>query len=163
MMKLKSIKNRAMNKFNIKIEDCRIVTLLVIIMFMCGNLNVNAQSMNMDASEGEYPDKVKITWSFSGFSTNPSSVEIKRDGEQIGFVNNNVILYYDDNDAIPGIIHEYATIPHNEYGVVLASSDTSDYGFVFPNGSISGTVSSPYGAGVEGVIVEAEGWVSDGN
>lgn len=159
--KMKILKTTIMNIF--KLENYKIAALIVFFMLILGNLNISAQNMNVDATEGDYPDKVKITWEFTGFGTNPSSVEIKRDGQQIGLVQNNIILYYDDNDAIPGVIHLYEAIPHNSSGNVISASNTSDYGYVYPNGSISGTVTSPYGAGVEGVIVEAEGWVTDGN
>lgn len=160
---MKTKKDIAMNTFNPKIEKCSRVVLLFLIATFCTTSSIFGQSMNMNATEGEYTDKVKITWEFTGFTTNPSSVEIKRDNQQIGFVNNNVILYYNDDEAIPGVIYEYQVIPRDANGTVMACSDDTDFGFIFPNGSISGTVSSPYGAGVEGVIVEAEGWVSDGN
>ena len=162
-MNIKTTKDIAMNTINIIRKACHSPYLLLLFAFFCTAPTSFGQSMGMTASEGDYLNKVKISWEFTGFTTTPSSVEIKRDGQQIGYVSNNVILYFDDADAIPGVIYEYQVVPRDVSGIVMSCSDDTDFGFVFPNGSISGTVSSPYGAGVEGIVVEAAGWVNDGN
>ena len=86
------IKNIDMNRFKI-IYKFLFIFVLIMLTLTLWNKRAEAQnSLDVQASGGEYVNKVKITWSYSQMSVTPSSIEIKRDGEQIGIIENSIIF-----------------------------------------------------------------------
>ncbi|MGD8413889.1 MAG: hypothetical protein PVF33_06640, partial [Candidatus Latescibacterota bacterium] len=113
---------------------------------------IAASAYSVSATDGILKSRVRVTW--DDRSTNERGFRIYRDGEAIASVEPNVEVY-EDFDAQPGRTYEY--------GVATLKSDLSeeldrvtDFGWRPANGSITGRVSTLYGAAAEGVKVSVD-------
>ncbi|NUM72577.1 MAG: LamG domain-containing protein, partial [Ignavibacteriaceae bacterium] len=103
------------------------------------------------ASQGDYADRVEITWSFDPLSppANLDFFELKRDGELIATMPVTDVVYKDYNTR-PGIYYNYELTGINKYGV---SAVGNAVGFVNPNGVITGRILTSNGGPVRDVEV----------
>ena len=112
-----------------------------------------AKEFTVNASDGLYTSRVKISWEdLSDFAEEiriERSVPNSSEKEELGILSKNSQAY-SDNEAIPGYNHTYFVTPIQE---VRTFPSLSDQGYIKPNGSIKGSVTSLLGAGVEGVQV----------
>jgi hypothetical protein len=112
-----------------------------------------AKTFTVNASDGLYTSRVKIAWEdLSDFAEEiriERSVPNSTEKEELGILSKNSKAY-SDNEAIPGFNHTYFVTPIQE---VRTFPSLSDQGYIKPNGTIKGSVTSLLGAGVEGVQV----------
>ncbi|MCY1723532.1 carbohydrate-binding protein [Prolixibacteraceae bacterium Z1-6] len=112
-----------------------------------------AKTFTVDASDGLYTSRVKISWEdLSDFAEEirvERSVPNSSEKEELDILSKNAQAY-SDNEAIPGYNHTYYITPIQE---VRTFPSLSDQGYIKPNGTIKGSVKSLLGAGVEGVLV----------
>ena len=103
------------------------------------------------ATEGDYADRVEISWSFDVLSppANIDFFEIKRDKEVVGTVPVTEKLYKDYNVS-PGKYYNYTVTGKNKYGT---GPEGSSVGFVNPNGTVTGKIVTQNGVPVNDVEV----------
>ncbi|MEA5461209.1 LamG domain-containing protein [Arcicella sp. LKC2W] len=101
------------------------------------------------ATQGEFKDRVKISWNVNPLSPSPSGFVIYRDGSFIADLGENVRDYLDFN-VQAGEYYEYSIEAKNVYGT---GSRSKSVGFVNPNGVVSGKVETNSGNPVPGVEV----------
>ncbi len=103
------------------------------------------------ATQGDYPDRVEISWRFDPLSppANIDFFELKRDGEVIATMPATETLYKDYNTR-PGQYYLYELTGKNKYGVSPAGNEV---GFVNPNGTITGRIITKNGTPVRDVEV----------
>jgi trimeric autotransporter adhesin len=124
------------------------------------NLPGSTFSVAAQATSGEYNNRVKLIWN-NIVALGTEEIRIERSmpaggKEEIAVVSKNAVTY-NDYDGIPGYVYTYTITPLASGKTFLASSTT---GYRRPNGKITGTVQSKFGAGVPGVIVSATGLVN---
>ena len=103
----------------------------------------------MTASDGTFNNKVQVIWendSYEGLGV--TGVKVYRDDTFLEDIAGTTASTYNDLDAVPGELHQYCI---ETYGSLV--SRICDYGFVRPNGRISGTVKTQQQAGVANVQV----------
>jgi len=105
------------------------------------------------ASEGDYPDQVKVEWSVDVLQAPiQNGVRIYRNGElkaQFGYG----ITEWVDENVFPGEIYVYEVQAENRYGWgTVGEAD----GFVNPNGRITGKIQTSHQTPVYGVEVALE-------
>ncbi|KAA5546770.1 T9SS type A sorting domain-containing protein [Adhaeribacter rhizoryzae] len=119
-----------------------------------------SKSMNLTASDGDFTNRVRMEWvNISSFADNiriERSVPNSSAFEEVEILNKNA-TFYNDNTAIPGYAYTYRLTPIKD-GRTFPSYDNT--GYIMPNGKISGTVQSKFGANVAGVTVVATGVVN---
>ncbi|PWK22354.1 concanavalin A-like lectin/glucanase superfamily protein [Arcicella aurantiaca] len=101
------------------------------------------------ATQGEFKDRVKISWNVNPLSPSPSGFVIYRDGSFIADLGENVRDYLDFN-VQAGEYYEYSIEAKNVYGT---GSRSKSVGFVNPNGVVSGKIETNSGNPVPGVEV----------
>ncbi len=121
-------------------------------------------SLSLDASNGTFPTKVKLSWNSVSTSADniriersiplaqrPSSITSRTDTvEELNILNKHAKAYT-DTDVIPGYLYNYYITALNEDGNDIVTS--TDKGWMKPNGTIKGQVSSRGGAGVQNVLI----------
>ncbi|GEO04203.1 hypothetical protein AAE02nite_18670 [Adhaeribacter aerolatus] len=119
-----------------------------------------SKSIAVNASDGAFTNRVRLEWlNISSFADN---IRIERSlpnataFEEVEILNKNA-TFYNDNTAIPGYVYTYRLTPIKD-GRTFPSYDNT--GYILPNGKISGTVQSKFGANVAGVTVVATGIVN---
>lgn len=120
----------------------------------------STKSMGLTASDGTFASRVRLEWvNISSFADN---IRIERNlpntsvFEEIDILNKNA-TFYNDLKAIPGYTYTYRLTPIKDGRTFPSYPET---GYMTPNGKISGTVKSRFGANVPGVIVTATGKVN---
>ena len=107
----------------------------------------------MLASEGEFSDRVLLTWEIDALSPYPSEgFKIYRDGAFLTTLSSNTFEYIDFN-VIPGIFYEYTLVGINRFGEGYPAEVV---GFVNPNGTVTGQVTSVNGNPVQDVQITLE-------
>lgn len=103
------------------------------------------------ATQGDFPDRVELTWSFHPLSA-PADVDfyqIYRDGNLLASVPATQ-MFYKDYNVLPGNYYEYKVIGQNEFGQSPAGMSV---GFINPNGTITGRILTTYKVPVNDVEV----------
>lgn len=103
-------------------------------------LLLNAPSSpNLNASEGDFSDKVVLSWQLETLSPAPGEgYHVFRDGTLLARVGTRDTSYTDTN-VKPGIFYSYTITAINNFGESVLGTTT---GFVNPNGVITGTIST---------------------
>ncbi len=101
------------------------------------------------ASQGDYKDRVKISWQVNSLSPIPTSFVLKRDGAFMAELGPDIQEYLDFN-VQAGEYYQYSVSAKNGFG--LGSGNTY-VGFVNPNGVVSGKIETNSGNPVPGVEV----------
>jgi hypothetical protein len=105
------------------------------------------------ATQGEYPDRVLIDWNLDPLSAEPvEGYVVTRDGAFLADVDRKVTQFIDFN-VQAGEIYDYGVYGRNQFG---NGSEGRSYGFVSPNGVITGLVTTPNRNPVPGAIVRLE-------
>ena len=86
------------------------------------------------ASQGDYKDRIKISWSVNALSPIPTSFVLKRDGAFMAELGPDIQEYLDFN-VQAGEYYQYSVSAKNGFGL---GSGISYVGFVNPNGVVSG-------------------------
>jgi trimeric autotransporter adhesin len=124
------------------------------------NLPGSTFSVAAQATNGEFNNRVKLTWNnIAALGTEEIRIERSMPAggkEEIAVVSKNAVTY-NDYDGIPGYVYTYTVTPLASGKTFIPSTTT---GYRRPNGKITGTVQSKFGAGVPGVIVSATGLVN---
>lgn len=107
----------------------------------------------LTASQGDFPDRVRIKWFVDKFSAPPVEFKIFRDNAFLAKVDSDVREFIDFN-VQAGEIYEYSI--KSIGGTDLESNFSYELGFVNPNGVISGQVKTRNGNPVPFVTVKAE-------
>jgi len=112
--------------------------------------NMRTNEPVVTASEGDYPDQVKINWSVNVLQPPiQNGVRIYRNSElkaQLGFGVNEWV----DENVFPGEIYVYEVQAENRYGWgIVGEAD----GYVNPNGRITGKIQTSHQTPVYGVEV----------
>ena len=101
------------------------------------------------ASDGDYESKILVQWEINDSYTGPpvtsDEIILYRNGFALTTLSANVTEYQDFN-VFAGVTYEYEAIVTNARG---ASHDGPDYGFLNPNGMITGLVETPNGNPVQ--------------
>ncbi|KAA3611041.1 MAG: T9SS C-terminal target domain-containing protein [Calditrichaeota bacterium] len=114
-----------------------------------GGVSVNGKTFPMfpNAADGIYNNRVKVSW--KNVASFAEEIKILRGDEEIGITSKNATSYF-DYDAVPGKLYQYSIVPISG-GAELGAA--RDYGFIRPDGKISGKVKTVRGAGVKNVQV----------
>jgi hypothetical protein len=103
------------------------------------------------ATQGEFPDRVLITWNLDPLSAEPfDGYVVTRDGAFLTQVDKKVNQFIDFN-VQAGEIYDYGVYGRNKFG---NGSEGKSYGFVNPNGAVSGLVRTFSNNPVPGSIVK---------
>jgi len=97
------------------------------------------------ASDGEYQDKVLVEWTIEGDETGPPVTVNEAALIRNGYILTTLPLsqtQYQDFQVFPGENYEYEVRVSNSMGT---NSGGTDFGFLNPNGMISGTVTTASG------------------
>lgn len=96
-------------------------------------------SPNINASEGDFSDKVSISWKLETLSPAPGKgYHVFRDGVLLARLSASDTSYVDTN-VKAGVFYFYTITAINEYGESVLGNTT---GFVNPNGVITGNIST---------------------
>ncbi|MCW3126852.1 MAG: hypothetical protein JWO03_2510, partial [Bacteroidetes bacterium] len=113
---------------------------------------INMPDMHLlTASNGVAQGRTDLSWpNMSAYS--PNGIAILRNGQQLTVLNR-FQTTYSDYTGVPGVPYQYAI-------AAIADDGTTPYrftdtGYAKPNGTISGSVKSPLGSGVQGVLITA--------
>ncbi|GGD54893.1 hypothetical protein GCM10011514_18840 [Emticicia aquatilis] len=101
------------------------------------------------ASQGDFKDRIKVSWNVNPLSTPPTGFILYRDGSFLADLGENVREFLDFNTQA-GEYYEYSIVAKNVFGT---GSPSKYVGFVNPNGVVSGKVSTNSGNPVPGVEV----------
>lgn len=101
------------------------------------------------ASQGDFKDRIKISWNVNPLSTPPTGFILYRDGSFLADLGEDVREYLDFNTQA-GEFYEYSIVAKNIFGT---GSPSKYVGFVNPNGVVSGKVETNSGNPVPGVEV----------
>lgn len=101
------------------------------------------------ATQGDFKDRIKISWNVNPLSPAATGFVIYRDGSFIADLGEDVRDYLDFNTQA-GEFYEYSIVAKNVFG---AGSPSKAVGFVNPNGVVSGKVETNSGNPVPGVEV----------
>ena len=101
------------------------------------------------ASQGDFKDRIKISWNVNPLSTPPSGFTLFRDGSFLADLGKNVREFLDFNTQA-GEDYEYSIVAKNVFG---DGSPSKFVGFVNPNGVVSGKIETNSGNPVPGVEV----------
>ena len=94
----------------------------------------------VEASDGKYPDRIEVNF-YQDVNSPPvtGDYDISRDGSMFWEGLSPTTDTKQDMNVMPGVFYLYEAVATNDYG----NSDVgSDYGFVNPNGTITGNVST---------------------
>lgn len=105
----------------------------------------------VEASQGDFADRVNITWKWDVLSpaNNTGNVEIFRDGVLLATVPRTQNFYQDFN-VYPGKYYYYEVAGRNEFGWSYRGGSA---GFINPNGTITGAITTQFGRPVYDVEV----------
>lgn len=107
----------------------------------------------VQATQGEFPDRVLINWNLDPLSSAPEEgYVVTRDGAFLTQVDKKVTQFIDFN-VQAGEIYDYGVYGRNQFGNGV---EGKSYGFVNPNGVITGLVTTPSNNPVPGTIVRLE-------
>lgn len=117
--------------------------------------NLPTRLFSVAASEGDYPDRVKVSWNKDALGAPfQDGVKIYRNNDLITQFHHPEDTVWTDMNVIPGEIYVYKVVPVNQYGNGVA--DSAD-GFVNPNGKITGNIkTSTHQTPVVGVEVSLD-------
>ena len=102
------------------------------------------------ASQGDFPDRVLMTWNLDPLSADPfDGYVVTRDGAFLTQVDRKINQFIDFN-VQAGEIYDYGVYGRNKFG---NGSQGKSYGFVNPNGAVSGLVRTFSNNPVPGSIV----------
>lgn len=101
------------------------------------------------ASQGDFKDRIRISWNVNPLSTPPTGFVLYRDGSFLADLGEDVREFLDFNTQA-GEFYEYSIVAKNIFGV---GSPSKFVGFVNPNGVVSGKVETNSGNPVPGVEV----------
>ncbi len=101
----------------------------------------------VEASDGEYDNRVRVEWKDQ--SINEDGFNVYRDGVLITTTGPNTTSY-NDFDAIPGRVHTYGV---SSVAGNFESTVRTELGWMEPDGTIAGNVSTRAGAAVENVEI----------
>ncbi|MEY3368150.1 MAG: hypothetical protein RI973_1305, partial [Bacteroidota bacterium] len=108
------------------------------------------QSPVLQVSQGDFPDRVLLSWTMDPLSSQPTDgFVIKRNGAYLATASVNSRQFIDFN-VFAGEFYQYSVQGVNEFGT--GDSDVK-VGFVNPNGLIVGQVTTFSGNPVEGAVV----------
>ena len=103
----------------------------------------------LGASQGDFKDRIKISWNVNPLSTPPTGFVLYRDGSFLADLGEGVREFLDFNTQA-GEYYEYSIVAKNVFGT---GSPSKFVGFVNPNGVVSGKVETNSGNPVPGVEV----------
>ena len=107
----------------------------------------------MFSSDGDYDNKIVVDWIINDGTTGPpvtsTTTRLMRNGLMLTELNANVTQYQDFN-VFAGVTYEYEAVVSNDNG---DSHDGSDYGFLNPNGVVTGQITTPSGNPIENATV----------
>lgn len=105
----------------------------------------------VEASQGDFSDRVNISWRWDVLSppNNTGNVEIYRDGVLLASVPRTQNFYQDFN-VYPGKYYFYEVVGQNQFG---RSERGGSAGFINPNGTITGAITTQFGRPVYDVEV----------
>lgn len=107
----------------------------------------------VQATQGDFPDRVLINWNLDPLSSEPTEgYVVTRDGAFLAEVDRKVTQFMDFN-VQAGEIYDYGVFGRNQFG---NGSQGLSYGFVSPNGVVTGLVTTPNRNPVPGAIVRLE-------
>lgn len=113
-------------------------------------LKLQPMSPFVFSSDGEYDDHIEVTWQFDALSPAPDEgFKIYRDGGHLATLSANAEAFQDFN-VYAGQVYNYSVRGINEYG---DGGSGADPGFVNPNGTITGRVTSENGRPIKDVEV----------
>jgi hypothetical protein len=101
------------------------------------------------ASQGDFKDRIKISWNVNPLSTPPTGFVLYRDGSFLADLGEDIREFLDFNTQA-GEFYEYSIVAKNVFGT---GSPSKFVGFVNPNGVVSGKVETSSGNPVPGVEV----------
>ena len=101
------------------------------------------------ATQGDFKDRVRLSWSVNPFSSVPTKFAIYRDGSFLYDVDGDVFERLDVYTQA-GEYYQYSIVAKNAFG---SGSPGTAVGFVNPNGVVSGKISTNSGNPVPGVEV----------
>jgi len=104
-------------------------------------------------SQGDFPDRIQLSWVVDKFSPNANEFRIFRDGALLGKIEGDLRQFVDFN-VQAGEMYEYSIVSIS--GNDLKSLEAKGLGFVNPNGVVSGKVTAPSGNPIPGVLVKIE-------
>jgi len=102
----------------------------------------------LQASDGTLPTRVRVEWVYP--LSNPDGFNLYRDDELIATLDGTATSY-DDTDAQPGRTYTYSLAAVDQQSG--EGQRQSDIGWRPANGSITGRIATPLGAGVENISV----------
>ena len=101
------------------------------------------------ATQGEFKDRIRLSWNVNPLSPAPTGFTIYRDGSYLTDLGENVRQFLDFN-VQAGEYYEYSIIAKNIFG---SGSEYKSVGFVNPNGVVSGKIETNSNNPVPGVEV----------
>lgn len=101
------------------------------------------------ATQGDFKDRIKLSWNVNPLSPVPTGFVIYRDGSYLADLGQDVRQFLDFN-VQAGEYYEYSIIAKNVFG---SGSENKSVGFVNPNGVVSGKIETNSGNPVPGVEV----------
>jgi hypothetical protein len=107
------------------------------------------QPPQLVATQGDFKDRIKISWNINPLSPTAAGFVIYRDGSFIADLGEDVRNYLDFNTQA-GEYYEYSIVAKNIFGV---GSPGKAVGFVNPNGVVTGKIETNSGNPVPGVEV----------
>jgi hypothetical protein len=107
------------------------------------------QPPQLVATQGDFKDRIKISWNVNPLSPTATGFIISRDGSFVAEVGEDIRDFLDFNTQA-GEFYEYSIKAKNVFGV---GSPNTAVGFVNPNGVVSGKIETNSGNPVPGVEV----------
>jgi len=110
---------------------------------------------DVKASCGDFQDYIRIDWAYDYGQNDTTVFKVYRDGSHIGTVPSTNKFYLDkDANLVPGRLYKYE-ITTTRGGFGEGSKSLAVYGFLAPNGSLTGNIETSTGNGIENVLVRA--------
>ncbi len=105
----------------------------------------------VEASDGDYPDRIEVKF-YQDVASPPVTIDfdIYREGSLFWEELSATTSSKQDMNVVPGYFYQYEAVATNDYGT---SAKGSDYGFVNPNGTITGHIETPNGNPIANVDV----------
>ncbi|MBV6511568.1 MAG: hypothetical protein FMNOHCHN_01049 [Ignavibacteriaceae bacterium] len=118
---------------------------------LSGHFMLPPNSPVVTASQGEFPDKIELRWSFDVLSppADKDYFKVYRDGNLLATLPMTQNYYFDYN-VYPGTYYNYEVTGNNEFN---ESGRGQSIGFVNPNGVITGNIATQFGTPVHDVEV----------
>ena len=100
-------------------------------------------------SQGDFKDRIKLTWEINPLSPRPTGFVLYRDGSFLANLDEDTKEYL-DFFAQAGEFYQYSIAAKNAYG---QGSTNKAVGFLYPNGVVTGKITTTSGNAVPGVEV----------